>query len=565
MVLKIFALVCSLVVGAEAFFGCLYSYGHAEEVLPCSDRFVPGQRRVAEDLAKPAVPSAVEPAFKTGEPHFGGRIIFATIGEPSNLIPCLSSDSASHEIASYFYVAPLKYDKDFFIVPWAAESYEVLEEGRLLRFYLKKGIYWEDGVELTAEDVEFTYRLMIDPATPTAYAEDFLTIKEFKKTGTYSFEVRYEKPMARSLITWMTDILPKHALEGQNLRETPLARKPLSCGPYLLKEWEAGTRLVLVANDNYFEGRPYIDEVVYRVIPDQATMFLELKANKIDMMGLTPQQYRLQTNGPAWDEAWKKYSYLSSGYVFLGYNLEHPFFRDVRVRRAITCGIDRKSIVDAILLGEGVTTVGPYKPGSWVYNAAIQEHPYDPVLAESLLREAGWEKNPGTGMLEKDGVPFRFTILTNQGNTQRINVAIIIQSMLKALGIEVRVRTVEWSAFLREFVNKGNFDAVILGWNILQDPDIFNVWHSSQAVPGGLNFIHFKNLEADEILEEARSVLDEKARKKLYDRFQALLHEEQPYTFLFIPNSLSIVSSRYKGIELAPAGIMYNFIHWWEQ
>lgn len=497
------------------------------------------------------------------ESRYGGRIIFGTIGEPSNLLPFLASDSASHEIGSYFYVAPLKYDKDLSITTWAAQSYEVLEGETLLRFTLKPGIFWQDGVELTADDVEFTYRIMVDPKTPTAYAEDFLRIKEFRKTGRYTFEVRYEKPFARSLITWMTGILPKHALEGQDLSSTPLSRKPLSSGPYILKEWEAGSKLVLVANERYFEGRPYIDEVIYRIIPDLATMFLELKAGKLDMMNLTPQQYRFQTNGPQWEKDWRKYAYLSSGYTFLGYNLRHPFFQDARVRRAITCGIDRKSIVSVVLFGEGLTTIGPYQPGTWVYNTAIKEHPYDPQLAAQLLREAGWIRNPETGILEKDGVSFRFTILTNQGNTQRINVAVIIQSMLKELGIEVQVRTVEWAAFIREFVDKGNFDAIILGWNILADPDVFNVWHSSKAVSGGLNFTWFKNAEVDEILEEACSTMDQARRKVLYDRFQEILHEEQPYTFLYIPNALSIVNARYHGIEPAPAGLMYDFIHWW--
>ena len=145
---------------------------------------------------------ASEPAASSPDASkYGGRIIFGSIGEPSNLLTFLASDSASHEIGSYFYVAPLKYDKDLSITTWAAESYEVLDGGKLLRFKLRPGILWQDGVELTADDVEFTYRVMIDPKTPTAYAEDFLRIKEFRKTGRYTFEVRYEKPLARSLIT----------------------------------------------------------------------------------------------------------------------------------------------------------------------------------------------------------------------------------------------------------------------------------------------------------------------------------------------------------------------------
>ena len=240
---------------------------------------------------RPVMPFAAETAaFPDGTPVTGGRILMGTIGEPSNLIPYMASDSASGEITGLLYVAPLKYDKDLNVVPWAAASYEVLEGGRLLRFVLRDDIRWEDGVPLTADDVEFTYKLMIDPKTPTAYSGDFLAIESFKKTGRLSFEVRYAKPFARSLMTWMGAILPKHVLEGQDIMTTPVARKPIGAGPYRLAKWDAGSMLTLTASDTYFEGRPNLDEVVYRIIPDPSTMFLELKAGKLDMMSLSPQQ-----------------------------------------------------------------------------------------------------------------------------------------------------------------------------------------------------------------------------------------------------------------------------------
>ena len=296
---------------------------------------------------RPVMPFAAETAaFPDGTPVTGGRILMGTIGEPSNLIPYMASDSASGEITGLLYVAPLKYDKDLNVVPWAAASYEVLEGGRLLRFVLRDDIRWEDGVPLTADDVEFTYKLMIDPKTPTAYSGDFLAIESFKKTGRLSFEVRYAKPFARSLMTWMGAILPKHVLEGQDIMTTPVARKPIGAGPYRLAKWDAGSMLTLTASDTYFEGRPNLDEVVYRIIPDPSTMFLELKAGKLDMMSLSPQQYLRQTQGPQWERDWRKYRYLSFSYTFLGFNLEHPFFKDVRVRRAISMAIDRQSLID---------------------------------------------------------------------------------------------------------------------------------------------------------------------------------------------------------------------------
>lgn len=528
---------------------------------------VPGVNAEPEQVkaASPAPSSSVASATPCAKevPVNGDRLLLGSIGEPSNLIPYLSSESASHEIGGLLYVAPLEYDKDLNIVPWAASSYEVLEGGKLLRFTLREDILWEDGVPLTADDVAFTYRLMIDPKTPTAYAEDYLAISEFRQTGRYSFEVRYDKPFARSLATWMGAILPKHVLEGQDIVTTPFARHPVGAGPFRLKEWNSGSRITLAASDTYFKGRPYLDEIVYRIIPDLSTMFLELKAGRLDSMGLTPLQYLRQTIGSTWENGWHKYRYLSFGYTFLGYNLAHPFFQDVRVRRAISFAIDREALVSGVLFGQGVPAFGPYKPGTWVYNQNLRPYPHDPDQARALLAEAGWKDTDGDGILDRDGRPFSFTILTNQGNDQRIKAAIIMQSELKQVGIDVRIRTVEWAAFIKEFVNAGRFDTVVLSWNILQDPDLFDVWHSSRAGAGGLNFVGYRNAEVDALLVEARAATDQTVRKRLYDRFQEILHEEQPYAFLFVPYALPVVQKRFHGIEPALAGIMYNIDRWW--
>jgi len=511
-----------------------------------------------------SAPAPSAHSAEPGSPEQGGRLVEATIGEPSNLIPPLATDSSSHEVADLVYVSPLKYDKNINLVPHAAQSYEVLEDGRLLRFTLRRDIRWTDGQPLTARDVEFTYNLMVDPQTPTAYAEDYLAVKEFKRTGEYSFEVRYDKPFARALVTWAHAILPRHLLEGQDLLKTPLARQPVGAGPYMLKEWTAGNRLVLVANPDYFEGRAYIDQVVMRIIPDQSTQFMELKSGNLDSINLSPQQFLLQTEDQGWARDYRKFQYVTSGYTFLGYNLKSPLFSDVRVRRALLHAIDKDEIVRGVLLGLGMATGGPYKPGTWAFDEHIPANEFDPAKARRLLAEAGWtRRTPNGPLLDGRGTPFAFTILTNQGNSLRIKAAIIIQSRLKDLGITVEIRTVEWAAFIKEFVDKGRFDAVILSWNILQDPDLFDVWHSSKAQPGGLNFVGYKNAELDDLLERGRRLLDQKKRKPLYDRIQEILHEDQPYCFLFVPMALPMVHARVMGIEPAPAGITHNFIRWW--
>ena len=496
------------------------------------------------------------------EPARGDAMLIGTIGEPSNMIPLLASDSASSEVSGSLYVAPLKYDKNLEVAPWAAERFEVLDDGRLLRFTLRRGILWEDGVELTAEDVEFTHKKMLDPETPTAYAGDHKAVKAFRRTGRYSFEVEYEHPFPRSFSTWMSGIWPRHALEGQNLRTTPLIRKPLSCGPYRLAEWAAGSKLTLTANPDYFLGEPNVTRRIFRVIPDVTTMFLELKAGKLDLMGsLTGLQYRYQAQTEEFKQEYDTYRTLASAYTYMGYNLKSPLFSDARVRVALAHALNKGDIIKGALLGQGEPITGPYRPDSWAYNATIEDYPHDSQKALALLAEAGWTRG-ADGILRKDGVPFAFTLLTNQGNEQRIKTAVIIQSQLRNIGIEVKVRTVEWAAFLKQFVMPGYFDAIILGWTLPQDPDGYDVWHSSRR-DGGLNFIGYADDEADACLEAARSTLDRAARKTQYDRFQRILHRDQPYCFLYVPYQLSAVQKRFRGIDPAPAGIFYNSEEWW--
>jgi peptide/nickel transport system substrate-binding protein len=247
----------------------------------------------------------------------------------------------------------------------------------------------------------------------------------------------------------------------------------------------------------------------------------------------------------------------------MGYNLRHPLFKDKRVRQALTSAINKEEIIQGVLLGMGQIAHGPYKPGTWAYSAKVKGFGYNPAKARELLTEAGWKDRNSAGTLVKDGRPFQFTILTNQGNIERLKTAQIIQQRLKDVGIEVKIRVVEWASFLSQFIDTGNFEAVILGWTISPDPDLFDVWHSSKTGPKELNFIGFKNPEMDALIEKGRSTFDQNKRRECYFRIQEIMAEEQPYTFLYVPEALPVVSSRFYGIKPEPAGITYNFIRWY--
>jgi peptide/nickel transport system substrate-binding protein len=507
-------------------------------------------------------PSASHVASTAAPPAYGDTLVEGTIGEASTLIPILASDSASHSVAALVYNGLIKYDKNLTIVGDLAESYQVSPDGLTITFKLRKNVTWHDGKPFTSRDVLYTYRVIIDPKTPTAYSEDFKQVAAVTTPDASTVVVRYAKPYAPALASWGVAILPAHLLEGQDITKSPLARKPVGTGPFRFKEWVAGQKIVLEANQNYFEGRPYLDRYVFRLIPDTSTMYMELKAGGVDQMGLTPVQFARQTDTPRFKAAFNKYRYPSNGYLYLGYNLRHPLFKDVRVRRAMTAAINKDELIQGVLFGMGQKANGPMIPGRWAHNPNVKDIPFNPAYAKQLLAEAGWK--PGDdGFLQKDGKPLRFTILTNQGNQQRLMTAQIIQQRLKQVGVDVRIRIVEWAAFLKEFIDKGNFEVVLLAWMTSQDPDMYDIWHSSKTKPGELNFIGYNNPEVDRLLEEGRSTFDIEKRKKAYYRIQDILAEEQPYTFLYVPDALPVVSSRIHGIEPAPAGIGHNLIKWY--
>jgi peptide/nickel transport system substrate-binding protein len=497
-----------------------------------------------------------------GMPAYGDSLVEGSIGEPSTLIPVLASDSASHSVAGLIYNGLVKYDKNLNLVGDLAERWEISSDGLTITFHLKKGVTWHDGEEFTSRDVLYTYKVIINPKTPTAYSEDFLQVKKVYALDRYTFRVVYGKPFAPALASWGINILPAHLLEGKDITKSELGRKPVGTGPYRFSSWIPGQKLVLEAYPDYFEGRPYIDRRVFRIIPDTSTMYMELKAGGLDMMGLTPVQYKRQTNSREFLERFNKFTYPVPAYTYLGYNLNNPLFRDKRVRQAITCAINKDELVHGVLFGLGQAGHTPFQPGTWAHNPTLKPFSYNPERAEQLLSAAGWSKG-NDGMLRKDGRPFSFTILTNQGNEQRIKTAQIVQYRLKKIGMDVKIRVLEWASLLTNYIDTRNFDTVLMGWSISQDPDQYDIWHSSKTGSKELNFIGYKNPVVDRLLEEGRGTFDKEKRRSCYFQMQEIIADDQPYTFLYVPAALPVISSRFRGIEPAPAGISHNLIRWY--
>jgi len=502
----------------------------------------------------------------TAQPAYGDTFVEALTGNISGLIPNIQSDSATFDVSSLIYNGLVTRDKNLDLVGDLAESWKFSEDCLELTLKLRGDVQWHDGHNFTADDVVFTYETMINPKTPTAYREDFKAVASTVALDPYTVRVRYREPYAKALQTWETWILPRHVLEeyavAGKLRDAPQNRaNPVGTGPYRFQEWRPGEKVVLVANPDYFAGRPYLSRVVYRIIPSQATIFLELKAKGVDAAGLTALQFTRQTDYPAFRKAYHKYRYPGNAYTYLGFNLKDPRFRDVRVRQAFAYAIDKRQLIEFVISGLGREATGPYKPGTWAYTSSVATYPHDPGKARALLAEAGWKPN-SEGVLVKDGHPFRFELMTNQGNDERKKVAEIVQAALKEFGIQVDIRVIEWASLLKEYIKKRRFEAVILGWGIGLDPDQFNIWHSSKTAPDELNFISYANPEVDRLLEEGRRSCHQQERTKHYHRLQEILAEDQPIVFLYFRDSLPVVSSRVRNVVPAPAGIRYNFTEW---
>jgi peptide/nickel transport system substrate-binding protein len=498
------------------------------------------------------------------QPAYGDALIEGTIGEPSVLIPMLAGDSASHSVAGLIFNGLVKYDTDLSVTGDLAESWDISPDGLEITFHLKKGVRWTDGVEFTADDVMFGYRTIIDEKTPTPYKGDYLQVKRAEVIDRYTFRVTYAKPFAPALTTWGSlVVLPRHLLEGRDITKAEFGRSPVGMGPYKLARWTSGQEVILDSNRDYFEGRPYIDSYIYKMIPDSATLFLELQAGGVDMMGLTPIQFTKQTDTDAFRENFQKFQYPVPSYTYMGFNLKHPWFKDKRIRQGIAHAIDKSEIVDVVLLGLGSPSTGPYVPNTWYYNPDVKRYRHDQGRAGELLKEAGWEDTDGDGILDKDGKPFEFTILTNMGNNLRKNTATIIQWRLSKIGIKVNIRIIEWSTFINEFIDKRRFEAVILGWSLGFEPDQYDIWYSGKTGEKEFNFVSFSNPEVDELLEKGRRAFDIEDRKKAYYRIQEILAEELPYIFLYVPDATPIVHSRFKGIRPTPIGISYNLHKWY--
>ncbi|MDD5594475.1 MAG: peptide-binding protein, partial [Candidatus Margulisbacteria bacterium] len=458
------------------------------------------------------------------DPH--GVLRFSLGGEVSVMNPILSTDSVSSAVEGAIFSGLVTVNEKLEMVPDLARSWNVSKDGKVWTFHLRDDVKWHDGVPFSSEDVKFTFDSILNPKVNSVRRSDYIIDGQpiqFKVIDKDTIQAILPRPFAPFLVNAGIGIIPQHLLADKDINTAEFNRRPVGTGPFIFKEWRPGDHVTVVANPSYYLGRPLLESIIYKEIPDENSRLVALEADEIDETDIPPKDHeRLKkTKGV------NVFEYDALLYTYLGFNQASPKFADRRVRQALAYATDKKQLVDLIFKGLATPAYAPSAPVSWAYSAAVPRYDYDPEKARRLLKEAGKEN-------------LNFTILVNQGNKEREKAAVILQQQYKKIGVNVNIRVMEWSALLK-IVNAPkdpkDFDAVIMGWSLGLDPDAYSIWHSSQY-PRGFNFVKYNNPEADKLLEAGRTAIEKSKRRQIYAKLWKSIAADQPYVFLWYPKSV---------------------------
>jgi peptide/nickel transport system substrate-binding protein len=476
----------------------------------------------------------------------------ATSSNPARLNPILATDSSSAEIAGFLFNGLVKFDKDSKeIIADLAKKFYFLDDTHLV-FELRKNVLWHDGEKFTAKDVLFTYKTLISDKIASPYSSDFRFVKSVKLLNDYKIEVEYKKPYFKALETWMMGVLPEHILKNEkNLMNSSFNTHPIGTGPYVLKQLAYSKNIELAAFDDYFEGRPKVDTISFHVIADPMTRFLMLQSLQLDLGSVEPFVYERQLKKEFFDK-FNIFEKISLSYTYLGFNLRLKKFQDPRVREALSLAIDRQELVDILFLGHAKVCSGPFLPGTLAFDPNIKAPTQNIKKAKALLNAAGYNTNH----------PFEFEIVTSNASSIRPYAAEILQHQLKKAGVIVKLRVMEWQAFLNMVVFPHKFDAVLLGWGLSPTPDPYVFWHSESDKKGGFNLVGYHNEKMDKMIEKSQALIDREKLGRLWREMFGMIVHDNPYLFLYIPNSITAVNKNIKHIEPALGGIWHNYIEW---
>jgi len=516
-------------------------------------------------------PSATVPTpdVRPEEPRPGGTVVVGILTDVDNWNPFLVATANAEDILALLYptlaVEQVDYrDHPPSFEPNLAESWEFSADGLRLTFHIRPEATWSDGVPVSSRDVVFSWKARTSPVLGWGGAEleDRIASVEALDPRTVRFTFRHTYPY-QLMDANDGPIVPAHAWEAIPFEEwerTDWAARTLSAGPFELVSHESQQQIVFRRNPRYWkQGRPYLERIVWRILPDQTNLLTQLKTGAIDLMeGIPPREAGHVRQHPRLELI--VFSDRTYGYV--GWNNRSGLFRDRRVRRALSLAIDRTTLLETVLRGFGRLGVGPVLSTMWAFNHDLQPLPFDPAEAVRLLAEAGWRDRDGDGVLDRRGRPFRFELLTNAGNEVREDMVVLIRDQLARVGIEVMPRFIEWGALISR-LQRGDFDAYVSAWREATQVDLAPIWHSAPPGEPTMNWVGYANPEVDRLLSKGGRLPTIEAQKPVLDRIQELIVRDQPYTFLFEGERLDGLNRRVQNAVINDATPYFNVDEWW--
>ena len=501
-------------------------------------------------------------AFYTTPHDSGDTLVVGIFDDVDSLNNLTASTWNASILASLLFLGLTRENADFSHAPSLAESWEFSEDHLELTFHLRDDVYWQDGVKTTAHDVKFTFEKHISPniGWPTAKWKQY--IKECVVLDDDTVKFVFERVYPYQLMDAVVGvILPKHILETvpeEEMVSAAFNRNPVGNGPFRFKEWKAQQYVEIEANEDYFAGRPPLDRIIFKVVPDLENLVIQMKSGEIDFLERASPRFFEELSR---EEDLEAHILPGHSYTYVAWNPRNPIFDSRKVRQALTLAINRQDIVDSILLGFGNVLNGPILPIIWAHNPNLQAFPYDPEKARQYLAEEGWRDTDGDGWLDKDGQRFSFTLKTNKGNQLRTDAMVLLQDMFKEVGVEVKPNILEWTILVGD-MNTKNFEATMMGWTSGTKMDMTTIWHS-ESINDKYNFVSYANPEFDRLNDAAMFEMDGEKAKEMWWEAQAVIARDQPYTFLFSRQQLNVVHKRFQNVQMETVAWFYNLDQWW--